>query len=139
MTESVNVEKCSNSLGNYTRFLILVISTVALTFVMANSLALNFTVICMMKEPAIHDSNFIKDMDKFKNFNFEDFHEFDNLKFEDMDEFKNFKFEDFNGFGEWNSNHRELRKSNFKHDDDSGESRAFENNNKIEGVELPQG
>lgn len=36
--------------GGRTRLLVLVLSTLALAFVMANSLALNFTVICMRRE-----------------------------------------------------------------------------------------
>lgn len=36
--------------GNYTRFVILVISTLCLTCMISNSLAMNFSIICMNKE-----------------------------------------------------------------------------------------
>ncbi|KAK0428136.1 hypothetical protein QR680_010626 [Steinernema hermaphroditum] len=36
--------------GNYTRFVVLLLSILCLTFVMANTLALNFTILCMSEE-----------------------------------------------------------------------------------------
>ena len=45
-----------------TRFLILIISTAALSFVMANSLALNFTIICMVKEPVGGEEEFLEQL-----------------------------------------------------------------------------
>ena len=117
---------------------------------MANSLALNFTVICMMKEPTNEDK-FIKDMEEFRNFDFKDFDKFRNSKFQDIDEFKNFNFEDFDKFEKWNymkdfnefekwdSEHiKRLRRSKSKHDDDSRESRVSENNKKVGKVDLTQ-
>lgn len=62
MSDSPEPLKPSRSCGNYTRFIVLIISTIALTFVMADSLALNFTVICMVKEPVGHEGESMKEM-----------------------------------------------------------------------------
>lgn len=43
--------------GNYTRFVILLISTVALTMIMGNSLILNFSIICMSEKKTVTTSN----------------------------------------------------------------------------------
>ncbi|KAH7700785.1 Protein F44E7.7, partial [Aphelenchoides avenae] len=50
MDENQNIEKVPvkrSIFGNYSRFVILTISTLCLTAVVSNSMALNFTVICM--------------------------------------------------------------------------------------------
>lgn len=58
-------DDCRTSLRNCfnsTRFIVLFISTAALSFVMANSLALNFTIICMIKEPIGGEEKFLKEL-----------------------------------------------------------------------------
>uniref|UniRef100_A0A1I8ANA5 MFS domain-containing protein n=1 Tax=Steinernema glaseri TaxID=37863 RepID=A0A1I8ANA5_9BILA len=42
--------------GNYTRFVVMLLNTLCLTFVMANTLALNFTVLCMAEERVEYDN-----------------------------------------------------------------------------------
>ena len=50
---------------NQTRLVILGLSTICLTLLLSNSIALNFTIICMTKESL--DSNMSKKREKFVN------------------------------------------------------------------------